>query len=150
MKPDHRKVSRLLLLGAVAAMMFPACVGASAKSPGAPVDVTLRDFGITTADPIVSGSNVAFHIHNASPSTHEFVLIRSDLPSDQLPIASNGLSVDEEQIHSVGEISKIDSESTQTLALHLAPGHYVFFCNLEGHYLGGMHGTLEVSDDATA
>ena len=40
--------------------------------------------------------------------------------------------------------------SFETLVIHLAPGRYVFFCNLEGHYLGGMHGVLEVSGDASA
>jgi uncharacterized cupredoxin-like copper-binding protein len=28
----------------------------------------------------------------------------------------------------------------------LAPGHYVLFCNLEGHYLGGMNVSLEVRE----
>ena len=32
----------------------------------------------------------------------------------------------------------------QTLVLHLAPGHYVLYCNLEGHYLGGMYAALTV------
>jgi uncharacterized cupredoxin-like copper-binding protein len=29
--------------------------------------------------------------------------------------------------------------------VHLAPGRYVLFCNMTGHYMGGMHSTLVVS-----
>jgi hypothetical protein len=53
---------------------------------------------------------------------------------------------DEEKFDHVGEISEVDTLTTQDLVLHLAPGRYIFYCNLEGHYLGGMHGVLEVSD----
>jgi uncharacterized cupredoxin-like copper-binding protein len=31
------------------------------------------------------------------------------------------------------------------LHLHLTPGRYVLFCNMAGHYLGGMHRTLVVA-----
>jgi uncharacterized cupredoxin-like copper-binding protein len=29
--------------------------------------------------------------------------------------------------------------TTKTLTIDLAPGHYVFLCNLPGHYQSGMH-----------
>ena len=81
--------------------------------------------------------------------TYEFVIVRTDFPSDQLPIGADGLSVNEDQLRPAGEIGEVESGTTQTLALHLAPGRYVFFCNLEGHYLGGMHGVLEVQGYAS-
>ena len=48
----------------------------------------------------------------------------------------------------MGENGGIDLWHTDTLVLRLPPGHYVVFCNLEGHYLGGMHTLLEVRNDA--
>ena len=33
---------------------------------------------------------------------------------------------------------------TRLLGLGLTPGNYVLYCNLEGHYLGGMHASLAV------
>ena len=33
---------------------------------------------------------------------------------------------------------------TEDLTLDLKPGRYVLWCNLEGHYLGGMHETFDV------
>ena len=91
---------------------------------------------------------VAFQVHNDAPATHEFVVVRTDDPEDRLPIASDGISVDEDALTSAGELSDAPSGADLTLALTLAPGRYVFFCNMEGHYLGGMHGVLEVTADA--
>ena len=40
--------------------------------------------------------------------------------------------------------TKTISGSTDTLALQLAPGDYVFFCSVPGHRQSGMRGTLTV------
>jgi uncharacterized cupredoxin-like copper-binding protein len=133
---------------ATALVLLAACSGGSPGAPGSTVNVTLHDFKIESSTGASSDTNVVFRVQNQAPVTHEFVIVRSDLPSDQLPIASDGLSVDEQKLRPVGEIGEVDSGTTQTLSIHLPPGRYVFFCNLEGHYLGGMHGVLEVSGDA--
>jgi uncharacterized cupredoxin-like copper-binding protein len=114
------------------------------------VDITLHDFKIDSSTSVSSNTDVVFRVQNRAPATHEFVIVRSDLPADQLTLASDGLSVDEELLRPAGEIGQVDSGTTETLAVHLPPGRYVFFCNLEGHYLGGMHGVLEVSGDVAA
>jgi uncharacterized cupredoxin-like copper-binding protein len=106
--------------------------------------VTEKDFAIT-AQPTVAAGDVTFNVTNDGPATHEFVVVRTDLASDELPIASDGLSVDEDTLQGVGEISQVDFGTTESATLSLAPGHYVFFCNIEGHYLGGMHTELEVT-----
>ena len=56
--------------------------------------------------------------------------------------------MDEEALTRTGEISDVPIWSAHTIDLDLTPGHYVFFCNLDGHYLGGMHVGLVVSGDA--
>lgn len=145
-----RRARGPLRLGYLMALLFMACTASPSRSPGQPIDVSLHDFRIDTTTPSVASGAVVFHIRNAAPATHEFVVVRTDLPADQLPIAADGLSVDEAQLRSVGEISEVDTETTQDLAVSLAPGQYVFFCNLEGHYLGGMHGSLVVTADATS
>jgi uncharacterized cupredoxin-like copper-binding protein len=124
-----------------------ACSGGASAPAGSTVSVTLHDFKIESSTPVSNQTGVVFRVQNLAPVTHEFVIVRSDLPADQLPIASDGLSVDEEQLRPAGEINQVEAGTTETLSIHLAPGRYVFFCNLEGHYLGGMHGVLEVSGD---
>jgi uncharacterized cupredoxin-like copper-binding protein len=42
------------------------------------------------------------------------------------------------QNREVGELEPGAPGSVRTLRLHLAPGRYVFFCNMAGHFLGGM------------
>jgi uncharacterized cupredoxin-like copper-binding protein len=121
------------------------CTASDPTVAGSVVSVTLHDFRIDSATSVSSDQDVVFQIHNQAPVTHEFVVVRSDLPPDQLAIGSDGLSVDEDQLDPAGEIGEVESGTIQTLALHLSPGNYVFFCNLEGHYLGGMHGGLEVT-----
>ena len=61
------------------------------------------------------------------------------------PIQARPLGHAEKALRSIGENSQIDAGTTGTLAVNLPPGRYVFFCNLEGHYMGGMHGVLEVA-----
>jgi uncharacterized cupredoxin-like copper-binding protein len=147
--PRRRRAPRWLPAVGAALVLLSACSGGSPAASGSTVNVSLHDFKIESSTGVSSNANVVFRVQNRAPVTHEFVIVRSDLPSDQLPIASDGLSVDEQKLRPVGEIGEVDSGTTQTLALHLAPGRYVYFCNLEGHYLGGMHGVLEVSGDAS-
>lgn len=127
--------------------MLSSCSGTGGTSSGPSVGVTLKDFAISTSTSAVDAGRIEFNIYNRGPATHEFVVVRTDLPGDQLPTAADGLSVDEEALAGVGEISEVDVWTHYTLDLRLSPGRYVFFCNLDGHYLGGMNGTLVVSED---
>lgn len=135
-------------LWVAAFIVLSSCTGTSGTSSGPSVDVTLKDFSIRTSTQTVEAGRVTFNVYNRGPATHEFVVVRTNIPDDQLPTAADGLSVDEEPLADVGEISQVDVWTRYTLDLRLSPGSYVLFCNLDGHYLGGMSGTLVVSDDA--
>lgn len=135
------------VLRAVATLAVLVLVGGCSPAPaptGTVVHVTEKDFAIEAPAAIPSGGDVTFSVTNDGPATHEFVVVRSDLAPDQLPIASDGLSVDEDALTDVGEINQVNYGSTETVHISLPPGTYVFFCNLEGHYLGGMHTGLVV------
>jgi uncharacterized cupredoxin-like copper-binding protein len=103
------------------------------------------DFAMRASTTTAPAGDVTFHIHNDAPSTHEFVVVRTDDPAGKLPLGLDGLSVNEDQLTRMGELSEVPAGSTQELTLKLPVGRYVFFCNMEGHYLGGMHGVLEVT-----
>lgn len=128
--------------GAVALVILSACSGPSHVPSGPIVKVTLKDFSIHMSTPVVNAGPVTLQIYNEGPATHEFVAVRTELPVDELPIGPDGLSVNEDALTPVGENSEVDLDTTSTLELTLRPDRYVFFCNLEGHYLGGMHAAL--------
>jgi uncharacterized cupredoxin-like copper-binding protein len=133
------------------ALALSACSSQASRPSGAPVAVTIGDFHIRSSSATVGGGPVVFLVRDKGPSTHEFNVVRTDLPADQLPLRSDGLTVDEESplMHFIGGIGELDVGDSEALALRLPPGRYVLFCNLEGHYLGGMHALLEVRRDAT-
>ena len=131
--------------------MALALLAASACShpapPGPQVRVALRDFQIGTSAATVRAGTVTFDVSSEGPTTHEFVVVRTELAPQSLPLSSDGITVNEDslQLTHVGEVSDVDIDTSDTLTLHLAPGHYVLFCNLEGHYLAGMHTSLNAT-----
>jgi uncharacterized cupredoxin-like copper-binding protein len=127
-----------------------ACSSPASSPPGRRLPVNIRDFRITPSSSTIRGGSITFVVQDQGPSTHEFLVIRTDLTPDGLPLRPDGLTVEEDSplIHVVGEIGDLDVGDTIALSLRLSPGRYVLFCNLEGHYLGGMHALFEVGSDA--
>ena len=113
---------------------------------GTPVNVLLDDFRVRQDAAVVTAGTVSFRIRNQGPTTHEFILVRTDRAPDKLPLQRDGLTVNEEApgIDLLDEAEGLDIDDRQTLDLRLAPGHYVMYCNLEGHNLGGMYAALTV------
>ena len=136
-----------------AAMLAVAFVGlaaapAAAQNGGSSstVVVNLHDFKYHDSPSNVPAGTITFKVVNAGPSTHEFNVDRTDVPDGSLPLRADGLTVDEESplLHRIGSLDSISYQGTRSLTLRLRPGHYVLYCNLEGHYLGGMHVSLTV------
>jgi uncharacterized cupredoxin-like copper-binding protein len=113
---------------------------------GTPVNVLLEDFKVRMDTAVVSAGTVSFRLLGQGPTTHEFIVVRTDRPPDKLPLQRDGLTVDEEApgVELVDEAEGLDIDDRQTLDLRLAAGNYVLYCNLEGHYLGGMYAALTV------
>jgi uncharacterized cupredoxin-like copper-binding protein len=129
-------------------MVSSACSGGpSPGRSGTDVPVKLKDFRIGLASHTLAAGRIDFDIRNPGPSTHEFLIVRTDLPSSRLPLGRDGLTVDEEspELDLVEEDSELDIGAIRVMQVDLSPGHYVLYCNLEGHYLGGMHTSLVVT-----
>lgn len=86
---------------------------------------------------------------NEGSVEHELVLFKTDANPADLPTDANG-EVDEEKLdqeaEEIGEIDDVESGATKSGEFNLAPGKYVMFCNLPGHYAQGMYGTLTVTE----
>jgi uncharacterized cupredoxin-like copper-binding protein len=113
---------------------------------GTPVNVLLEDFRVRQDAAVVPAGAVSFRILNQGPTSHELIVIRTDRAPGKLPLQRDGLTVDEEApgIDLLDEVEGLDIDDRQTLVLDLAAGNYVLYCNLEGHYLGGMHAAFSV------
>ena len=75
---------------------------------------------------------------------HELIVVR--LQGRSLPLRQDGITVDEDALdrETAGALEPFSGGSVDTLHVHLAPGRYELFCNMAGHYLGGMHRVLVV------
>jgi uncharacterized cupredoxin-like copper-binding protein len=85
--------------------------------------VELKDFAIMLDKSTVSPGMVTFNVKNSGPSPHNF------------NVKVNG----EEK-----GVTTLDPGKTATLTLNLPAGAYDFRCNIPGHDLLGMKGTLTV------
>ena len=62
-----------------------------------------------------------------------------------LPYIAAESEVDEDGIGDLGEVSELEPGKSGSLTLNLRPGKYVLFCNVPGHYMGGMWTLLTVN-----
>ena len=109
--------------------------------------VTEHDFGLQASVSSVRAGAVTVHVVNRGPSTHELNIDRTSMADGSLPLKPDGLTVNEDSsaLQRVDSVSVVRLGASQDLHLRLEPGHYVLYCNLEGHYLGTMHASLEVT-----
>ena len=144
----RRWVWALGLVLAAVAVAVPLTVARRQEPPtrGTPVNVLLEDFRVRQDTAVVPAGTVTFRVRNQGPTSHEFVVVRTDLAPDKLPLQDDGLTVDEEKkgVDLVEEAGGLDIDEHENLVVRLTPGHYVMYCNFEGHYLGGMHAALTV------
>lgn len=115
---------------------------ASSRGPAA-LRVTERDFSIRVSSQVRAG-DVELVVHNKGPASHELIVVREGRGG--LPLRSDGLTVDEDalQKREAGALEPDTVGTARKLDVHLVPGRYVLFCNMSGHYLGGMHTVLVV------
>ncbi len=107
------------------------------------VQVTERDFAIRLTKHVAAG-DVVLRVRNRGPGSHELLVVREQIT--RLPFRSDGLTVDEDAVSKaeVGVLEPDHAGVVRKLRVRLIPGRYVLFCNMSGHFLGGMHTELVV------
>jgi hypothetical protein len=136
---------RLLALASLALLASAGC-GSGGHKAGAHVAVlrvSERDFRISSPKHVRPG-DLLLSVRNRGPDAHELIVVREQ--SSGLPLRRDGSTVSEERLEPVilGVLEAGQPGSVRKLRLHLAPGRYQLFCNMSGHYLGGMHTKLVV------
>lgn len=111
---------------------------------GTVVQVTERDFTIHVPARIAAG-DVRLVVHNRGPDMHELIVVRTS--ALHLPLRPDAATVDEDGLAplTVGSLEPGPPGSVREIDLHLRPGRYELFCNMAGHYLGGMSATFTVA-----
>jgi len=133
-----RKSFQLFMV--VAMLAVSALTGCGGPSK---VDVSLTTYKITLSTDSVKAGEVVFHVTNdATDLVHEFVIFKTDLPEDQLPLTAENI-VDEAGagITFINEVEDVAQGTSKDLTVTLEPGRYVLLCNTaeNNHYTRGMH-----------
>jgi uncharacterized cupredoxin-like copper-binding protein len=121
---------------------------ATAGGEATAVDVSLGDFFVVAEPASVPAGTVTFVATNNTTECcigHEIVVMRTDLPLEDLPVTGTG-AVDEmgEGIEVIGATAKLSPGSTKELTVDLEAGRYGLVCNIyveelrESHYQKGM------------
>ena len=116
------------------------------SAPGS-IAVREHDFGVMADTVSLTSGTTNVVVTNDGPSTHELLAFRTDLPDGALPLGPDGrVNEDGPGLTKVLDTGTDLAPHTQrTLTATLAPGRYVFVCNLPGHYSLGMHTVVTVT-----
>jgi uncharacterized cupredoxin-like copper-binding protein len=139
------KTRKLLTYLAFAILIVPMLTACGPQK----IDVALTTYKITVSKATANTGDIVFHVHNdATDLKHEFVIFKTDLAPDALPLNAEG-AVDEEGA-GVTHIDEVEVEIGQSadLAVTLDAGNYVLICNIndnnEQHYMHGMYQAFTV------
>ena len=140
---------RLSSLGRLSMVVLPvfllvSCSDTGRVSPARPsvVRISERDFRTVVTPKRIPAGEAELVVRNHGPDVHELIIVRSR--RSRLPIRLDELTVDEEAVNEVGAVEGLPPNGVRRLLLHLAPGRYEVFCNMAGHFMAGMSGTLVV------
>jgi len=121
---------------------------------GTIVHVTLKDFSVQPNQKTAKAGWITFQAVNAGTSTHELVILRTDLNPANLPrIAEKdnkgtitGHIVNEEHaaVEPIDEIEEFPAGTRKEKKVLLDPGRYVLLCNVPEHYDKGMYASFVV------
>ena len=145
----RRSIAGLAPVVCLLASLLIACGGGGGG--GAKVGATLHDDSIVLSTDEVQPGKVTFEVKNSGDRPHEFMVIKSDLPPEQLPVKDH--KVVEDEVNIAGEIEPFGVGETKKLTLTLSAGKYVLICNILelppgqpplSHYEAGMNTGLVI------
>ena len=135
----------------VAATTSAGSTTAATKASGTPaagtaIKVDAKDFAFALDKSTGAAGSFTFTVTNAGPTAHEFVIFKTDLATDKLPLVADKTKADEEGagVSHIDEIGDLPVGATKTLTVDLAPGAYALICNIAAHYSQGMYTAFTV------
>ena len=107
---------------------------------GGSATITAKDLSFSTKKIDAKAGKLKVKLDNDGKAPHEFVVIKTADAPDKLPTKGGGA----DEKGSVGEIEETKGGTSASHEFDLKPGHYVFICNVPGHYTAGMNGEIDV------
>ncbi|MDE2384459.1 MAG: hypothetical protein KGO53_07560 [Alphaproteobacteria bacterium] len=112
---------------------------------GMKADMSKAPMGVAVNPKVATPGAVRLDVTNlASSLVHEVQVARITDESQVLTYDQSRNKVDTQGLEVLGSVSEIMPNKSASLILDLAPGKYVLFCNVAGHYMAGMWTTIEV------
>jgi len=146
-----------LLLALAAAVPLAILAACGSEGEGGEAEFTLTEFEITADKASLPEGPIDFNINNDGEREHEFVIVRTDIPGDELPTGDDG-SFDEDApgVDVEQEIEDIGGGDETSRSYTLDPGAYVFLCNIvedidgteTSHFANGMFLDFQVTEDS--
>ncbi len=98
--------------------------------------------------PAVPSGDLRFELSNADGVRHTFVVVRTDVEGAALPVSKGRVDL-EAAGELVGTVDTVLPGGSAGRTFTLPPGQYVLYCDIAGHYEGGMYYTLRVEESAS-
>ena len=151
MKSRFTRFAMLFAMGALSLALLAACSSdsddadatteatateAAGETAETTVKATLSEFAIALDSATVPAGEVTFEAENTGALPHELIVVRTDAAPDSFTV--DGAQVDESGLDIVGRIAEFAAGATESGTFTLDAGSYVLFCNIAGHYQGGM------------
>jgi uncharacterized cupredoxin-like copper-binding protein len=138
-------IQMLALLGSSYALGESPQSHSSRSEADETVNVTLQEWYVLHDKKTVTAGDITFIVTNRGRKDHEFIIIKTPLPIDALPVTEKGL-IEKKAGKMIGEIEDIHPGEIKEITLDMSPGSYVLFCNrietddhkIISHYRQGM------------
>lgn len=105
----------------------------------------LKEFSVAFAKTSLPAGRVRFVVQNAGTVKHMFVVLRTDLAPDKLPVEGNVVDVKGAGVTLVGQIDPFDPGKVERKVVTVSAGAHVLICNVPTHYQQGMRAALTIT-----
>ena len=103
---------------------------------GVKIDLASVPVGATTFEAVNDSTGIV----------HEMIVSPITSTDADLPYIADENRIDEDATGYLGEVSELDPGKSGALTVDLTPGLYLLYCNIPGHFIGGMWTVLTVTE----
>lgn len=123
----------------------PSVPAVASAPPATAPSVSLTEWKVVVTGTIKSGKT-DLTIKDIGVAPHELLVFKSNLAASAYPLDKAGNIIEEGGgVTLISDGENIDPGGTQTRTIDLAPGHYLFVCNIPGHFRQGMFTAVTVT-----